>query len=203
MSHNTQQNLGKAGAGLPKLHALFLRHIGFPLLRLFISWEHALKIFESEGDKVLKLVEGLDQEQMHTKVLVPKTFGIEDNSRYYSAAMVLWHLTFVGETIRDGILSLSHGGNLDFTVKIENFKPFVDIASSVVDDYQTFLSNYRPTLEKNVDERHLPNYHSHPWFGPLNPHGWLVMSALHQWVHRRQLENIVMGLEAETELVTH
>jgi hypothetical protein len=140
-------------------------------------------------------VAGLSHEQMDTKVLVPKTLGIEDNSRYYSAAMVLWHLIYVGETINAGIISLSRGETLDFTVKIENFKPFVDISPNITDDYQAFLTNYRPALEKNVHDRKKANYHSHPWFGPLNPHGWLVLSAVHQFIHRRQLENIVKGLK--------
>jgi hypothetical protein len=196
MSDNPQSSLGKAGAGLPKFQALFLRHIGFPLLRQFLSWDRALESFEAEGRKVLQLVAGLEQQQMSTKVLVPKTFGIEDNSRYYSAAMVLWHLIYVGETICDGITSLSRGKNLDFTVKIENFKPFVHISSNIVNDYQAFLSSYRPTLNDKVQDRNRSNYHSHPWFGPLNPHGWLVLSAVHQLIHRRQLENIVKGLKA-------
>ena len=195
MPNNPQDSLGKAGAGLPRFQALLLRYIGFPILRLFLSWEGALNIFESEGQKVLKLVDGLGQEQMNTKVLVPKTLGIEDNSRYYSAAMVLWHLIYVGETINDGIISLSRGETLDFTVIIENFKPFVDISPNIADDYQTFLSHYHPTLEKNVHDRRKANYHSHPWFGPLNPHGWLVLSAVHQFIHRRQLANIAKGLK--------
>lgn len=195
MSNNPQSSLGKAGAGLPKLQTLLLRHIGFPLLRQFMSWDRALERFEAEGSKVLQLVTELKQEQMNTKVLVPKTFGIEDNSRYYSAAMVLWHLVYVGETICDGITSLSRGEDLDFTVKIENFKPFVDISPNIVNDYQAFLSNYRPTLNDKIQDRNRPNYHSHPWFGPLNPHGWLVLSAVHQLIHRRQLENIVKGLK--------
>jgi hypothetical protein len=196
MPDNPQNSLGKAGAGLPKLQAIFLRHIGFPMLRRFLSWEGALSIFESEGHKVLKLVDGLSQEQMNTQVLVPKTMGIEDNSRYYSAAMVLWHLIYVGETISDGVVSLSRGETLDLTVKIENFKPFVDISPKIADEYQIFLNNYRPSIEKNVHDRRKANYHSHPWFGPLNPHGWLVLSAVHQQIHRRQLENIVKGLKA-------
>jgi hypothetical protein len=195
MAHNPQKSLGKAGAGLPKLQNLILRHIAFPMLRLTLSWKRAETLFESEGAKVLKLVAGLSQEQMNTKVLVPKTLGIEDNSRYYSAAMVLWHLIYVGETINTGIISLSRGETLDFTVKIENFKPFVDISPNITDDYQAFLTNYRPALEKNVHDRRKANYHSHPWFGPLNPHGWLVLSAVHQFIHRRQLANIVKGLK--------
>lgn len=194
MSENPQNSLGKAGAGLSKVQALFLRYFGFPQLRLTLSWESALNIFESEGEKILKLVAQLDHEQLITRVLIPKTLGIEDNSRYYSAAMVLWHLIYVGEAIRDGVITLSRGEELDFTVKIENFKPFVEISPTIAEDYKNFLANYRSFLEKNVHDRRKNTYHSHPWFGPLNPHGWLVLSAVHQWIHRRQLQSIVNGL---------
>jgi hypothetical protein len=39
MPHNPQKTLGKAGAGLPRLQALILRHIAFPMLRLTLSWK--------------------------------------------------------------------------------------------------------------------------------------------------------------------
>jgi hypothetical protein len=196
MSDNPQESLGKAGAGLPKLQGLLLRYIGFPLLRTVLSWEKALNMFESEGNKLLQLVEGLSQEQIHTKVLVPKAIGIEDNSRNYSAAMVLWHLSYVSETIRDGIISLSRGETLDFTVKIGDFKPIVEIDATVIDDYKATLSGFRPALDNRVWDRHIENCLSHPWFGSLNPHGWLVLSAVHQMIHRRQLEDIVKALKA-------
>ncbi|MDX1295827.1 MAG: DinB family protein [Sulfurimonadaceae bacterium] len=196
MSQTPQDSLSKPGAGLPRLHTFFLRYIGFPMLRAFISWEWAMRIFESEGRKVLRLAETLNEDQLFTKVLIPKTFGIEDNSRYYSAAMVLWHLTYVGDTIREGIVALSRGEQLDFTVKIENYKPYVDIDTAVLQNYRGFLHRYRDDIEREVEERYTANCHGHPWFGCLNPYGWLVMCALHQWVHRRQLERIVKDLQS-------
>jgi hypothetical protein len=194
MSDNPQEHLEKAGIGLPKFQTLFLRYIAFPMLRGTLSWEKGLEIFEKEGRKVLTLVQDLDQEMMNTKVLVPKLFGIEDNSRYYSAAMVIWHLTYVGNVINQGIISLSRGEQLDFTVKIENFKPFVEIGADVTEEYRQFLESYGTNLDNRVWDRFIQNYDAHPWFGPLNPHGRLVLSAVHQWVHRRQLENIIARL---------
>ena len=41
-----QNKLEKAGHGLPKIDAIFLRYIGFPLLKSFISWGNAMKFFE-------------------------------------------------------------------------------------------------------------------------------------------------------------
>lgn len=49
----------KAGNGLPKIDAIFLKHIGFPILKTFISWDNAMKFFEYEGKLVLELVKDL------------------------------------------------------------------------------------------------------------------------------------------------
>ncbi|MDD2887122.1 MAG: hypothetical protein PHY66_04930 [Aliarcobacter sp.] len=186
-----QNSLGKAGHGLPKIDAIFLKHIGFPILKTFISWDNAMKFFEYEGKEVLNLVKDLPKDKLFKKVLIPKIFGIEDNSRYYSPAMVLWHLLYVGVTLQEGIVSLSKNEKIDFTVKIENFKPFVQIDEDIVEKYENFLNNYRKFIETNIENKYINNCLSHPWFGCLNPHQWLVMSAIHQMVHKRQIKKIL------------
>lgn len=186
-----QNNLGKAGHGLPKIDAIFLKHIGFPILKTFISWDNAMKFFEYEGKEILNLVKDLPKDKLFKKVLIPKIFGIEDNSRYYSPAMVLWHLLYVGETLQEGIVSLSKNEKIDFTVKIENFKPFVQIDEDIVEKYEKFLNNYKKFIERNIENKYINNCLSHPWFGCLNPHQWLVMSAIHQMVHKKQIKKIL------------
>jgi hypothetical protein len=186
-----QSRLESAGRGLPPIDAFVLKRIGFPILKRCISWKMGMGLFESEGQKILNLVKALDAPTLFKRVLIPRTMGIEDNSRYFAPAMVLWHLIYVGNTIQDGIIGLSRNEKLDFVVKIENFKPFVTISPNIVDDYKRFLSAYRPTIEAQIQGKHIRNYHDHPWFGPLNPHQWLIMSAIHQVVHRRQLGKIL------------
>lgn len=186
-----QNNLEKAGHGLPKIDAIFLKHVGFPILKTFISWDNAMKFFEYEGKEILNLVKDLPKDKLFKKVLIPKIFGIEDNSRYYSPAMVLWHLIYVGVTLQEGIVSLSKNEKIDFTVKIENFKPFVEINEDIVEKYENFLNNYKKFIETNVEYKYINNCLSHPWFGCLNPHQWLVMSAIHQMVHQRQIKKIL------------
>ncbi len=186
-----QNKLEKPGHGLPKIDAIFLKHVGFPILKTFISWDNAMKFFEYEGKEILNLVKDLPKDKLFKKVLIPKIFGIEDNSRYYSPAMVLWHLLYVGETLQEGIVSLSKNEKIDFTVKIENFKPFVQIDEDIVEKYENFLNNYKKIIERNIENKYINNCLSHPWFGCLNPHEWLVMSAIHQMVHKRQIKKIL------------
>lgn len=186
-----QNKLESAGKGLPAIEALTLRHIIFPILKTLMSWNMGMKLFEYEGKRILNDVKMLDESVLFKKVLIPKILGIEDNSRYYSPAMVLWHLIYVGEAIQGGIISLSKNESPDFVVKIEKFKPFVEISANIVSQYEMFLKEYRRTIEENVKDKYIRNYHAHPWVGPLNPHQWLIMSAIHQLIHRRQLRKII------------
>jgi hypothetical protein len=186
-----QSNLENAGKGLPSIETLLLKHVVFPLLKTTLSWNMGMKLFEAEGEKILHAVKQLDHDILFKKVLIPRILGIEDNSRYYSPAMVLWHLIYVGNAIQAGIVGLSKNESVDFVVKIENFKPFVEISDNIVNEYELFLHNYRSDIENNIQNKYIKNYHAHPWFGPLNPHQWLVMSAVHQIVHGRQLRKIL------------
>jgi hypothetical protein len=186
-----QSQLDQAGKGLPKLEGAFLRHIGFPTLKGLLSWDRAMNRFESEGLKIIELTQHMSHEMLFTKVLIPKVFAIEDNSRYYSPAMVLWHLIYVGQTIEQGIIDLSHGRQIDMIIKIENFKPYVEIDDDIVSQFEKFITNNRDNITQNLGNPAHPTCHTHPWFGCLNAHGWLVMSMAHQLIHRRQIEAII------------
>jgi hypothetical protein len=106
------ETLGKPGEGIPTLTRLGGRYIMFPLLDLFVSWDKAWEIFDKEGQKIVQLAKPLSKERLFERVLVPKLFGLEDNSRYYSVAMVLKHLHIVGEALVQRIPPLSRGEKL-------------------------------------------------------------------------------------------
>jgi len=188
------KDLGKAGGGLSSGRAFFLRYLGFPLLNSIISWERALDIFEKEGKKVLSLARSMEKDKLFERVLVPKLFGLEDNSRYYSVAMVIEHLLIVGTALKKRIPLLSQGKDLDKEIKIEDYKPYMEIDDTIIDQYEIFLHSFRKEVEENVDNIYLENCHEHPWFGELKAKDWSVMGAIHQVVHRRQMEAIIRGL---------
>ncbi|WP_456449835.1 hypothetical protein [Hydrogenimonas sp.] len=113
------KDLAPAGAGLARGRAVFLRYVGFPLLERVVSFDRALDHFEKEGYRAVALCEGLDEERLFTRVLVPPLFGLEENSRYYSSAMVLKHLPVVGTALQERIPRLSRGEKLEREVRIE------------------------------------------------------------------------------------
>ncbi len=200
MNNSTQdsqeliEGLGEAGGGLSSGRAFFLRHLGFPFLNSIVSWEHALDIFEKEGEKVLSLARSMEKDKLFERVLVPKLFGLEDNSRYYSVAMVLEHLLVVGNALQNRIPMLSQGKSLDKEIKIEDYKPYMEIDDMIIDQYENFLHGFRKEVEENIDNVYLENRHEHPWFGELKAKDWSVMGAIHQVVHRRQIEAIIRGV---------
>ncbi len=161
-----------------------------------------MNLFEYIGNGILNDVKELDDKTLFKRVLINKTYGIEDNSRYYSPAMVLWHLIYVGEAIQGGIISLSKNESLDFVVKIENFKPFVEISNNIVSEYDIFIKEYRRTIEENIKDKYIRNYHVHPWLGPLNPYQWPIMSAIHQLIHGRQLRKILKSNREHPRFLT-
>ena len=193
------EGIGKAGGGLSKGRAYFLKHFGFPFVNAVISWERALSIFESEGQKMIGLACSVPMEKLNERVLVPHLFGLEDNSRYYSVAMVLKHVLTVGYALQNRVPLLSQGKKLDKEVKIEEYKPYEEISAEVIAEYEIFLNGFSESLEAEVEDVFLDNRHEHPWFGNLKAKEWAVMGAIHQVVHRRQMEAIIKGLSTEIE----
>jgi len=189
------KELGESGAGVYKIIKVSGQYILFPLLNSLISWDKAWDIFDKEGQKILKLVSEVEKEQLFQRVLVPKLFGLEDNSRYYSIAMVIEHLLMVGMALQTRVPLLSRGKKLNKHVKIEDVKPYREIDEDIVEKFEEFLSTYREKLDKNVEDIHIDNTSLHPWFGEFNPKQWSLLAFVHQIVHRRQVEAILKGLK--------
>ena len=186
--------LDKAGAGLPSYKRLVAKYVLFPILNRFISWENAWDIYDREGKKILTMASSLNQEQLFQRVLVSRLFGLEDNSRYYSVAMVIEHLLIVGNALQVRIPILSKGKKLTDQVKIEDVKPYTEIDENIVAQFEIFLNSYRQKLNMEVGDIHIDNTSEHPWFGAFNPKQWSILGMVHQIVHRRQIEAIINNL---------
>jgi hypothetical protein len=143
---------------------------------------------------VLALAKPLSPRQLRQRVLVKAPLGIEDSSRYWSAAMVLEHLIEVGSRVATGIVELTQGREVTVKADIADVKPRGGKGAEILDDYKAFLGDYARTLDEDVGDRKSRDTHAHPWFGDLNAHHWACLGALHQSIHRRQIERIIAGL---------
>lgn len=186
--------LDRPGAGLPVVQEFVLRYLGFPLLKRFLTWERAVAVYEREGRSILALVADLGDEDLFRRVLVPRQVGIEDSSRYWSPGMTLEHLLIVSEGVLTLMAKLGRGEVIETVVDTALVKPAEETQPDIKRRYRSYLRTFPNRLSESVADRAPPNCHVHPWFGCLNTHGWLVMLAVHQWIHRKQLEQICKRL---------
>jgi hypothetical protein len=190
-----QKSLAPPGAGLPVIQAFALRYLIFPAYCLTTSWDKALDAFQSEGQKLVTLVEPLSEEQLQRRVLVKAPLGIEDSSRYWSAAMVLEHLMEVGSRIATGVIELTQGVMVTVKADIADVKPKGGSGMEIIEDYRQFLNDYVRVMTEDIGDRSSKSEHPHPWFGKLNAHQWVCLGAVHQSIHRKQMERILVGQE--------
>jgi hypothetical protein len=189
-----QANLAAPGAGLPRLQAFVLRHVLFPAFCRTTSWDKALGLFLQEGERVVVAAQSLAPEALQTRVLIRAPMGIEDSSRYWSAAMVLEHLIEVGSRIATGVVELTHGQAASVKADIAEVKPQGSKDGDIVAAYRTFLADYAGMVTHRVGDRTARHTAPHPWFGDLTPQRWVCLGAIHQQIHRRQMERIIAGL---------
>jgi len=187
-----QATLAPPGAGLPRVQAVLLRRLLFPLFCHCTSWDRAVAVFRREGDKVLRLAAGLPPDAFRTRVLIRPLWGIEDGFRYWSAEMVFEHLIESGVRIATTAVDLSRGESP--APDIVEIIPNGGRGLGLLQDYRAFLDDFADTLSEDVGDRRSKRTHPHPWLGELTAHRWVCLGARHQAVHRRQLEAILTGL---------
>lgn len=189
-----QTNLAAPGAGLPGVQAFVLRHVLFPAFCRTTSWDKALGLFLREGERLAAAAQSLAPEALQTRVLIRAPMGIEDSSRYWSAAMVLEHLIEVGTRISTGVVELTHGQAATVKADIAEVKPKGNKDGDIVSTYRAFLADYADKVTRRAGDRAARHTAPHPWFGELTPQRWVCLGAIHQRIHRRQMDRIIAGL---------
>lgn len=194
---DTVPRLDKPGAGLPFPQELILRWYVAPFIAGRADWEEDKKKFAKSTEALLKLVEGLDEKQLSAKVLVPPQQGLEDSSRYWSAAMLFEHLVIVGSAVKGGIISLSKGIVPPRKADTASVKPAgAATPAQSVEEYRKFSSTVMADIDAAVKDKDSKAKFRHPWLGPLNCRQWHWLLHAHQSIHLRQLREIVKGLTA-------
>jgi hypothetical protein len=188
--------VARPAAGLPPLEAFLLRRVLFPAYCRFTSWDKAAAVFEAEGKKLIALARPLSSDLFQKKVLIRPLCGLEDGSRGWSAEMVLEHLIEVGTHIAIRIVELSQGEKPRLQADAAGLEPMGGQGLRRLEDYIAFSDDYAKTLQEDVGDRRGKLAHPHPWLGPLTAHGWACLGAVHQTVHRRQMQRIVAGLQS-------
>lgn len=184
-----------AGTGLPPLEMFLQRNLIFPLICRLTSFEGALALFEKESHSLIMHVSRLAPLARERRILVPRLPAIEDCSRFWSAAMVLEHLIISGSSIKNVVQHLAEGRQPAGAASIAAVKPRGELAGEAcVDSFIEFNSQFLNAMHAVRSVKQTRASFSHPWFGQLTLKQWVCLAAIHQRIHRRQVEAIISRL---------
>ena len=185
MSQDFPPQLKAAGAGVPPVERLLLQ-ISFTLFVRSMSMRKLRLKLAKEQRLISGILAPIADEKRVIRVLIPRIFGIEDSSRFWSVNMTLHHIIIVNDAIlglRERLLSGQPGLK---PVSIADVKPPIESPN----DIATLFSRSLTTLESALQGEKIQQSsatHRHPWFGELDAFKWLCLAVLHVGIHRRQL----------------
>ncbi|MCC7460708.1 MAG: DinB family protein [Proteobacteria bacterium] len=189
--------LAPPGAGLPWLENFILRYLYYPAKLKQTTWSENLDRLQRETRNIINICEQLTEQEFQTRVLVQRLRGMEDSSRYWSAALTIDHLMITLKGMSYAAVELSQGREVTMTVGTADVKP----KQEDVTNKATMLLNLKNLTDETVSklkpfakEHSLECKAAHPWFGKITADGWVWTLAQHQALHRRQIQMIVKQL---------
>ena len=152
-----------------------------------LGWAGAARLFQAEGEKVLALLALIPPERQSQRVLIDRLPGMEDSSRYWSAAMTVEHLTIVGDGIRRLVAGLRAGRVPEATPDVAAVKPTGLVPPGEARaEFVRLLADAEGDGANPAPRGQGPTA-DHPWFGPLDAYQWHCLLGVHQGIHRKQL----------------
>jgi hypothetical protein len=189
--------LDPPGAGIAFYYRWVATWLTRPMVANRTSWDTCRRRCIKYVGAFRREVTGLDEAALATRVLVPRLFGLEDSSRYWSVAMTVRHVSIVSQLISSLIVRLSQGEKIDTPVSIAAVKPEVTSRpAETLAEYLAFADRMLDDLDARSGDRRSTATHIHPWFGPLSTRGWFWLLGTHTWVHLRQVRQIRRGLSS-------
>lgn len=194
MANPSEPKLAPPGAGLP-IPARWVARFTVPFQASRSRWEDNVARFERHSRAIEEIARSLSSEQLNTRVLVQPILGLEDSSRYWSAAMLLDHLMIAGPFFHQIISDLSQGRVPPLEARVEKIKPPLQThPAELIAQFHEFWAGFVPTLKPGPDRR--STRLRHPWFGPLSSHQWMYVLSIHHGVHLQQMKQIAAGVRA-------
>ena len=183
--------LAPPGAGIPWPTRMAMKYLFKPWVMRRAAWDDSLARFEKMHAKIKRELTDIPKDRLLDRILVPQQTGLEDSSRYWSAAMVARHLTIVGTQMEAVVITLSQGNTVDRVADTARVKPEDsknDLAS--IEEYLAWGDSVMERVQKAVVDRRSKVKFKHPWFGMMNANEWFYLFAGHLTVHLQQLRAI-------------
>jgi hypothetical protein len=117
---------------------------------------------------------------------------LEDSSRNWSVLMTLDHLHIVHHAFIGVIGSLAKEQVPEGKASTAAVKPDPGVGIEVIADYEASCDALLQTIATVKHFRTKARY-PHPWFGPMDAHGWHALAGGHMRIHRVQIERILEG----------
>lgn len=190
-----QASLAPPGAGIPMPMRYVLRWFVKPIRIRRSSVEACERQLRSAHRRVAQELADFPPDLVTRRVLVAPQMGLEDSSRFWSAAMLARHLTIVGSEIEGLIGALSRGRTIDKVADTAKVKPEQDRNEpAAIAEYLAFGDGLADRLIRDVTHWESPAKHEHPWFGMMTAKDWFWLLGMHTGLHLRQLRGIRAGL---------
>lgn len=194
-AHPDEVKLEAAGKGLPWFEHLISRFWILPRFSRKMSWESCDQQFDRESKRILTIYQLIPEQDRDVRVLVPRLRGLEDSSRFWSAAMVLEHLVIVGTQMATVISELSQGRTPQGKADVAKVKPLGNMSTDeAMSQFEAFVAAKYHDIRQKITNQDSQTRFEHPWFGPITARQWHWLIGSHHYIHRKQLEQIVKGL---------
>lgn len=188
--------LAPPGAGLPFLENFIARCL-LGLKRLTKSGADFTSHFIRERAAIAELIGSLDEATLSRRVLIQRPRGLEDSSRNWSILMTLDHLRIVNLAFSGVIGLLANERVPEGEASTAAVKPDPAVSLDVIGEYEASCDALLDTIAAVKKFKPQTRY-CHPWFGPMDAHGWHALVGSHMSIHRTQIERILAGTLTRT-----
>lgn len=194
--NSTEPKLAPPGAGIPWIARMVLRWYVNPRVAGREPLETMRARFERKHERLREEYLAIPESLREKKVLVPPQRGLEDSSRYWSAAMVLEHLEIVGSAIVDAIVKLANDEDPGVKPDTAKVKPRGALtAPEIFASFEKWRAGVLPFLDARVKSYDSRRTLAHPWFGEFTARKWFWLLGMHADIHLNQIRAIRAGLE--------
>ena len=185
----TEPKLAPPGAGLPFPENHIARLL-FGIHRFVGNPDAFVASFVREREIIRDLIRPCDADTLSRRVLIARPRGLEDSSRYWSVLMTLDHLKIVHHAFIGVLVALAEEKMPAGKASTAAVKPDPTVTAAVADAYEESCDELLATIASIRNFRTKTRF-PHPWFGPMDAHGWCALVGSHMRIHRVQIERIL------------
>lgn len=200
MSNEPPVTLAPPGAGIPLYQRVAAKWVVIPYWRKSVPWGRVaerLRQQADEFDEIVKVADRRAPDALTRRVLIPPATGLEDDSRFWSLAMVADHLARVNLGVADVLTVLTAATTAGAPlreVRIVDYKPDPGADRAALGAMRRSIDAVERALREGKANQRTSATHPHPWFGPLPARTWAVFPAMHQSLHLAQARAIASRL---------